>query len=237
MEQQYRLLKTFESTFRGVRYLHRNASLGDKIAIPLYEDLHQLGRSPKLIQRIDNSEWVLNLRNVRRGIKARRGDATFGERVPGIEAQKDEGFVVARGQVATVEIGVEVKILFKAMIKQIDRVIGDLQKQVTQFRRGAGNPISVGIVGINHAPECTSYEGERAFPTDGRKYKHPIQEAAAAEARLSADAAAHFDEFMIVRFRASNVEPYSFDWVDQPETKADYGAILTRISREYDRRF
>ena len=51
---------------------------------------------------------------------------------------EDPGFAVARGPVATVEIGVEVKILAKAMIKQIDRVIGDLVKQVTHFRRGAG---------------------------------------------------------------------------------------------------
>src|SRR5213078_1024979 len=30
----------------------------------------------------------------------------------------------------------------------------------------------------------TSYEGEREWPTDGRKHKHPIQEAAEAEWRL-----------------------------------------------------
>lgn len=34
---------------------------------------------------------------------------------------------------ATIEIGVEVKILAKAMIKQIDRVTGDLTKQVGQY--------------------------------------------------------------------------------------------------------
>lgn len=33
-----------------------------------------------------------------------------------------------------------------------------------------------------------SYEGRRRFPTDGKKYKHPIQEAADAEARLRKDA-------------------------------------------------
>jgi hypothetical protein len=38
------------------------------------------------------------------------------------------------------------------MIKQIDRVTGDLQKQVPQFPRGGGNPICVALVGINHAP-------------------------------------------------------------------------------------
>jgi len=46
-----------------------------------------------------------------------------------------------------------------------------------------------------------------------------------------------FDEFLILRFRASNQPPYSFDWLDLKATNLDYGAILTRISREYNRRF
>ena len=47
----------------------------------------------------------------------------------------EKDFVVARGPTANIEIGVEAKILAKAMIKQIDRVIGDLQRQVMMFRR------------------------------------------------------------------------------------------------------
>jgi hypothetical protein len=237
MGLRYRLLDTFEQTFRGVRYRHRASTQGDLVAIQLYEDLYTLGRSAKLKERIDSHEYVVNIQNTRQGIRARRGDGTFGERIPGFTSLHESGFLVARGSLATVEIGVEVKILFKAMIKQIDRVTSDLRGQVGHFRRGGGNPISVGIVGINHAPECTSYEGERAFPTDGRIYKHPIQEASAAEERLLRDAAPHFDEFLVLRFRASNVEPYSFEWVNAQQTLADYGAILTRISREYDRRF
>jgi predicted RNA methylase len=46
-----------------------------------------------------------------------------------------------------------------------------------------------------------------------------------------------FDEFLILRFRASNQPPYSFEWLDLKATSLDYGAILTRISREYNRRF
>jgi hypothetical protein len=61
------------------------------------------------------------------------------------------------------------------MIKQIDRVIGDFVKQVGHFRKGAGNPICVGIAGINHATTYTSYEGKRAWPTDGTSsYRHPV---------------------------------------------------------------
>ena len=81
--------------------------------------------------------------------------------------------------------GPKLKILAKAMIKQIDRVIGDLVRQTEEFKRkGGGDPICVGIVGVNFAPRYTSYEGDRTFPTDGKKYKHPIQEAEDAIARL-----------------------------------------------------
>ena len=154
-----------------------------------------------------------------------------------MEFARDAGFAVARGPIATVEIGVEVKILAKAMIKQIDRVINDLKKQVDHFKRGAGNPITVGIVGINRSEVYTGYEGKRAYKTDGRTRRHPSQEAQEAQARLVEEVRPHFDEFLILRFKASNVKPYPFDWVDYGETQEQYGAILTRVSREYDRRF
>ena len=96
---------------------------------------------------------------------------------------------MAHGIVATVEIGVEVKVLAKAMIKQIDRVCGDLIKQVAQFRKGAGNPICTAFVGVNHAAYTVGYEGDRSYRTDGKGNRHPIQEAAEAERRLVANAA------------------------------------------------
>jgi len=147
------------------------------------------------------------------------------------------GFVVQRGEIATVEIGTEVKILAKAMIKQIDRVISDLTRQVEHFQRAGGNPVCIGIVGINHADEYVSHEGDKAWPTDGRKHKHPIQEAAEAEARLISTAAPAFDEFIVLRFRATNVPPFPFTWLDQHQTELNYGAILTRVLRKYEARF
>jgi len=36
-----------------------------------------------------------------------------------------------------------------------------------------------------------------------------------------------FDEFLFLRFRASNQPPYSFEWLDLKATSLDYGAILT----------
>ena len=62
---------------------------------------------------------------------------------------------------ATVEIGSEVKILAKAMIKQIDRVMTDLQNQKREFLAAGGTPTTAGIAGINHAPRYVSYEGDK----------------------------------------------------------------------------
>ena len=234
---KYRLLERFQNVFEGTRYKHRDSSIGDSIAIKFYEDLHNLHKSSKLVSRIENHERVINVQNVRQGVKARRGDGTFGELIPGEDALALPGFKVARGRIATVEIGVEVKILAKAMIKQIDRVMTDLGNQVQHFKRKRGTPICIAVVGINWSPSYTSYEGDRAWPTDGKKYAHPIQEAAQAESRLREEIAGKFDEFLVLRFRATNAGAFPFEWIDYRETFRDYGAILTRISREYEKRF
>jgi hypothetical protein len=205
----------------------------------LYEDLIAIDRSPKLIDAVvSRRERVLNVQNKRRGVAARRGDGTFGEIIPGETAIIDPGYLVARGPIATVEIGIEVKVLAKAMIKQIDRVINDLRHQVTEFKRGGGSPICVGIVGINRADHTIGYEGNRPFPTTGKAgFLHPLQEAPAAERRLRAEAAPDFDEFLVLRFKATNAPPYPFEWADYQEMRLDYAAALSRISARYQRRF
>lgn len=235
----YRLLQEFEGLFKGHPYIHRDSSRGDWVAMHLYEDLVKLGKSSKLLDRAGSKEWVINTANKRQGINARRGDGTFGELVPGETAVTDPGFSVSRGRVATVEIGSEVKILAKAMIKQIDRVIGDLNKQVTEFGKGAGasRPICIAVVGVNHAPHTTGYEGERSYRTDGRKHKDPIQEADEATMRLNAQVRPNFDELIILPYEATNEEPFPFSWRNRTGTIQDYAAALVRVSREYDRRF
>jgi hypothetical protein len=126
----------------------------------------------------------------------------------------------------------------KAMIKQIDRVINDLRNQVVQFRRGGGNPICVAVIGVNQAGSAIGYEGDRPFPTTGRHgFLHPFQEAPEAERRLKAEAAAEFDEFLILRFKAPNAPLYPFEWADYSETRLDYAAALSRISARYQQRF
>src|SRR5208283_1843796 len=187
--QDFTLLNTFRSLFAGTQYKHRDSSLGDLVASQLYEDLVSLGKSEKLVARVKAHERVVNLANRAVGRPSRRGDGTLGELVPTAIAITEAGLRVARGEVANIEIGAETKILAKAMIKQIDRVIGDLARQVEEFRKTGGNPVCVGIVGVNFAPNYTSYEGAREWPTDGKKHKHPVQEAAEAEKRLLAKAA------------------------------------------------
>ena len=234
----YRLLTEFKRLFEGKQYKHRSSTQGDFVAMHLYEDLITIARSPKLIASVARYDRVLNVQNRRRGIVARRGDGTFGEIIPGEAPIVDPGYKVARGPIATVEIGVEMKVLLKAMIKQIDRVINDLRNQVTQFRRGGGTPICIAIVGINQAQSVIGYEGERAIPTTGRGgYLHPFQEAARAESRLRAESTLEFDELIVLRFKATNAEPYPFEWANYNETRLDYAAALARIGARYQQRF
>ena len=232
----YRLIDKFEGVFSGKPYLHRVSTHGDSVAMEMFEDIYKLGRSLKFNRRIDAGLSVLSTKNIRQGVKARRGDGTFGEIVPNIPAVKDVGFSVQRSDIATIEIGIEVKILAKAMIKQIDRVVSDLDKQVTHFKSKGGNPITVGIVGVNWATAYCSFEGNRLWPTDGKRYKHPIQESADAEQRLLSRTASHFDEFVILPFIASNQSPFPFAWKNKKLTEREYGAALARISAEYERR-
>jgi hypothetical protein len=117
-------------------------------------------------------------------------------------------------------------------------VINDLRHQVTAFKRGGGHPICVAVIGINHADHTVGYEGERAFPTSGKHgFLHPIQEAAEAEQRLREHAAALYDEFVVLRFKATNESPYAFDWVNHDDTRMDYAAALARIGSTYQQRF
>ena len=234
----FRLLDRFQAIFDGVKYRHRSSTSGDKVAACLYEDLYALSKSKELCLRIAQHRVVVNTQNQRRGIKARRGDGTFGELIPGLAAVVEMGFGVARGEISNVEIGVEVKILAKAMDKQRGRVENDLRDQARQFRTRANNPVCIGIVGINYADVYVSYEGDRSFRTDGSAtYRHPAQEAAAVEGKLSHALYTTFDELLFLRYRATNEPPYPFKWVNPINVRKDYGAALARISDAYDTRF
>jgi hypothetical protein len=230
----YRLLDTFRDLFLGKEFRHRSSNQGDFVAIQFYEDLYALGRSSKYISRVDKGLSVLNVQNRRVGVDARRGDGSFGEIVPHVLPISDPGYAVKRGPIATIEIGIEVKIIQKAMIRQIDRVINDLKGQVVEFKSQHGTPITVGIAGINCAQQYVSFEGDRAYPTTGiGRHKHPYQEADETEARLETLARPFFDEFLILRFDATNQAPYPFRWIDEKRTNLQYGAVLARISNQF----
>jgi hypothetical protein len=234
----YKLLEQFRNLFQGVKYRHRKSNLGDQVASFLYEDLFDLGLSQKYTAAVSSKARVLNRKNQPVGSSARRGDGTFGERLPHVVAVTIPDHTLAIGQVANVEIGAEVKVLAKAMIKQLDRVGTDMINQLKEFKTHGGNPICIGIVGVNYAQRYTSYEGRKAWKTTGKgSHKHPIQEAQSAEDRLRQRVASAFDDFIVIRFVAENVPPYKFDWVNYSQTADQYGAALVRISRKYDQRF
>ncbi|MCA9249253.1 MAG: hypothetical protein KDA42_19160 [Planctomycetales bacterium] len=166
----------------------------------------------------------------------------MGEFIHGQSVLEVPGYKVRRGPVATLDIGIEVKILNKAMVKQVNDRIAGLQKQAEYFvtgrdGRARGNPISVAILAINHAAYTVGYEGERAYKTDGRKHAHPSQEAAIVEARLRHEVVPSYDEAIILRYSATNDDPFLFSWVDKGATEREYGAALIRLAAEYERRF
>jgi hypothetical protein len=231
----YRLLDAFRNLFDGKEYHHRKSGQGDFVAIQFYEDLYNLGRSQKYLSRVNQGLSVLNVQNRRVGVKARRGDGSFGEIVANTPAIADPGYAVRRGPIATIEIGIEVKIIHKAMIKQIDRVITDMKNQVTEFQSHHGKPITVGVVGINCAQTTVSFEGPgRIYKTTGKNgYLHPFQEADEAERRMRNLAAPFFEEFLILRYKATNETLFPFAWDNPAKANQEYGAILTRVSSRF----
>ncbi len=159
----------------------------------------------------------------------------FGEALPGSTPIPQLGLNVALGPTANIQIGVEVKILAKAMIKQIDRVIGDLSRQSAKFKIANPSAITIGIVGVNHANTYTSYEGDRAYPVKGREA--PALEAPRAIERLNNEARPDFDEFLILPFEATNAPPYPFTWSNLTATQHELNAALLRTLRRYEAQF
>jgi len=230
----FKLLAKFEQTFRDGPYLHRNSQIGNRIADYLIDDLYDLDPTSQLHRDVDNGRVALNPKGVSPGLKARRGDGSFGPIVPGHTPRLYAGHTVPIAATSEVDIGAEVKILAKAMIKQIDRVISDLCRQSAEFRVKSPDAQTVALVGINVAPQYVSFEGDRSYLT-GESGPHPVQEADEAERRILTSAASCFDELLILRFRATNLPPYEFNWPHEPQTRDRYGAMLARIVRAYAR--
>jgi len=229
------LLQAFQALFQGTLYRHRDQSLGNWVAAHLFNDLYKIGVSQKFVSRVDAGTRVRHRDTVVTGGIGRRGDGVFGQILPGQIPKPEIGFTVGRGPIAQIEIGAETKVLFKKQIAQIGRVQKDLETQVKEFKLTGGNPICVAFVGVNHASRCTSYEGKKKWPTNGKKHPHPIQEAAKTLLRVAA--VSGYDEKLVLPFRATNEPPRDFEWVNFSITRDHYGALLIRVSNAYESRF
>ena len=235
-----RLLDAFRGLFEGHAYVHRASNLGDRIAVEVYEDLHDLARSPKFQASVDGARRGVGPQNKAVTLqRMRRGDGTLGELLDPASARRLPGYAVARGAIANIDCAVEVKILNKAMIKQIDRVVNDIEKQVTNWKRVSPGVVSLAVIGINRAAYTVGYEGERAYPTDGAKHKHPFQEADTAESHIVRRVVDRglYDEVLILRYAASNEVPFPFGWADEAATLPAYRAVLIRLSNAMQQRF
>jgi hypothetical protein len=236
LTKDFRFLTEFQALFKGRPYKHRSSTHGDWVSQFVFENLFHLKLSSKFNFRVEQGRSVLNSTNRAHGVKHRRGDGSLGTLIPGDQAVGDPGFAVERGPIANIEVGTEVKILAKAMIKQIDRVKSDLRKQATEFRRSNPRAITAAIIGVNHASRYRSFEGEREFVTDGKRYAHPATEAAAALRHIE-ELRSDFDELLVLRFEATNLEPYPFEWVNSTMCRKDYASFLVRIGGLYEHRF
>lgn len=233
----YRMLSAFETLFEGKPFLHRRPNQGDAVAAELYEDLYELARSKSFVEHVKKHRCGLNSGNIVIGKVSRRGDGTFGEFVPNIQASVVPGFSIAQGHLATLQIGIETKIFSTALGKQRRERVGDLNDQATTFERTNKDAIRVAIIGVNHASSYASYEGERITKTDGKKYKHPADEAPAMVTMLKQEVQPNFDEMILLEYRAPNQAPFPFEWLASERVSREYGAALLRISNLYETRF
>lgn len=234
MVNDFGLLKKFDETFRGRPYFHRNSQVGNRIADYLFDDLYLLDESSRFRADVDSGRIALNPKGVSPGLSARRGDGSFGPIVPGYTPRAYPGHLIPVAPTAEVDIGTEVKILAKAMLKQIDRVISDLCGQSRHFKTKSPDALTVGIVGLNLADHYLSFEGTRRYPT-GQYGPHPYQEAPEAERRLLSAAEPCYTEFLVIPFRVTNEPPFDFTWARERETRDQYAAMLTRLLRAYAR--
>ena len=229
----YKLLTAFEGIFSGKIYRHRSSNIGDAVAAYVYEDLVELGQSKLLTSRLNNHEVAVNTGNQIKGKKGRRGDGTFGRVVPEQILSLEPTYKIPRGHVANLEIGTEVKIAATKLIAQVDRVINDLMKQAEIFRQHNAHALRLAIVGVNFASTYTGYEGDRQYVAKSP----PAREATDFANRIERIVSPHFHELLILKFKATNNPPFSFEWVNPTETVQLYGSALVRLSAEYDQRF
>jgi hypothetical protein len=138
--------------------------------------------------------------------------------------------------VALTQIGAEFKIVATAHLKQIDRVLNDLTGSAASLKEKSTKAITVGFAAVNYSERWTGMEGTRSFPVE-RRPARALQESEETSRRLLELARPAFDEFLLLKFRATNQRPFPFSWLNPPGIAADYGAALVRIAGLYENRF
>ena len=229
----FRLLETFRKIFSGTVYMHRDSTLGNKIGRELFEDLLRHEVSARYKKHVEDGLGVVNRAGkIHTPKDIRRNDSIWGRPPAGATPQIVTGFSVPEGSVAEPRIGCEVKIIAKSQQKQIDRVINDLDGFARRMNQLNKKCINIAVVGINHQPDYEGHEGERTFV-------HTLkpQEPQKVMAKLREHLLARYDELLILSFRATNMPPYPFEWLDNRQVDLDYGAALARIGEECQRRF
>lgn len=232
----FKLLAAFEALFRGTVYKHRSSTLGNYVASHLYEDLSDHGGSQAFNQRVETGACVVNVSGTTRGVDVRRGDGTFGAVVPGSVVVTVKGFAVRQGMVALTHIGAEFKIIATAHLKQIDRVLQDLTGSAVSLKEQSTSAITVGFAAVNYSERWTGMEGTRSFPVE-RTPRRAVEASDETSRRLLQLAKPAFDEFVLLKFQATNQEPFPFSWLNAAGIAADYGAVLVRLGALYEKRF
>jgi hypothetical protein len=228
---KFRLLESFRTTFAGRVYKHRNSTVGNKIARELFEDLFIHSVSAKYAVHLNQGIVAVNRGGGVHGRVIRRNDSVFGRIPAAAKSSNLQGYAVPEGPIADARIGCEVKIVAKAQLKQIDRVVSDLDNFLSRVRQISQNCINVAIVGVNHEPDYVGYEGRRRF-----KGKLSKGETATVILRLG-QLSGRYDELLILPFEATNQRPFPFMWLNAHGVDLDYGAALARIGQVYDQRF
>jgi hypothetical protein len=194
--------------------------------------------SGKLVSRISALQVVLNPKNKTYNLAQRRGDGTLGLILvdPNNPVSYTEGSSIPRAMNTNVQIGAELKIVSAAQIRQIGRVISDIKDQGRQFKDRASHvvPITIAIAAVNEASAYASYEGERITTTGSGRTKHPSQEAAETRKRLGEQLQNTVDQLIVLRYAATNMPPYPFEWVDLPNLERAYSNLLTWVANEYE---
>jgi hypothetical protein len=230
----FRLLERFRQTFYGHPYLHRDSSLGNKIGRELFEDLITHSKSARFLRDVKELRGVANRGGKIHTPKAiRRNDSIFGRPPAGVKLKPaPKGFTVMEGPVAEPLLGCEVKMISKSQLKQIDRVINDLDGFLTRMKSLNKRCINLAVVGINHESDYVGFEGKV-------EWRHTLraQEPQVVAQRVREALVDKYDELLVLSFAATNQPPYPFTWLNAKKADLDYGAALTRLGIEYQRRF